>query len=150
MKEYRKSIAHANYAIKKQTQRSITFANVQYTMRSEGDTTVFFNLDLVCRIMKFEDQRCLGLFLLKLKRHRDNLLREQTATGLGASTQRSLKNFLNRISVTTTTPYPPITEPQNGEGHSRGVAVERGIALCKSRRPQPPGPRSQLPHHHQI
>ena len=30
----------------------------------------------LARVMKFEDQRCLGLFLLELRKHRENLLRK--------------------------------------------------------------------------
>ena len=45
------------------------------------------------KVMEYEDQRCLRLFLLELKRHREKLLKDNS-TATQAHPQRTITNFL--------------------------------------------------------
>lgn len=49
------------------------YAIAQFTMRYEVASIACLEraLDPLSRVMGYEDQRCLGLFLLELRRHRD-------------------------------------------------------------------------------
>ena len=52
------------------------------------------------KVMEYEDQRCLGLFLLELKRHREKLLKH---TATQAHPQRTIATFFSPITPTNAT-----------------------------------------------
>ena len=97
--------------------------------------------------MEYEDQLCLGLFLLELKRHQEKLL-ENTTTQ--AHPQRTITTFFSPITPTNATRQSRDTQKGSPLGHNKGVTIDRAIAICCARRPRPPGPLSQHPCHRQI
>ena len=42
------------------------------------------------------------------------------------------------------------TQMGSQPGHNKGVTIDRAIAICRARRPQPHGRRPQHPCHRQI
>ena len=46
------------------------------------------------KVMEYEDQRCLGLFLLELERHKEKLLKDNS-TATQAQPQRTITTFHN-------------------------------------------------------
>ena len=84
--------------------------------------------------MEYEDQRCLGLFLLELKRHREKLLKN---TATPAHPQRTITTFFIPISPPNATSQSQDTQMGPRLGHMKGVTVDRAIAICRARRPQP-------------
>ena len=77
------------------------------------------------RVMRYEDQRCLGLFLIELCRHRESLMRGETNH---SQSQRQITNFF-RAHIGQ-------SAPQQTLPHTRGILMDRAIALGRSRRPQ--------------
>ncbi len=98
-------------------------------------------------IMEYKDQRCLGLFLLELKRHREKLLKvDNTATT--THQQRTITNFFTPMTL----PHDTI---QPGNIHAprvqtKGVSIDQAIGMCRARRPRAKGPRPRHPCHRQI
>lgn len=80
------------------------------------------------RVMKYEDQRCLGLYLLELQRHRDSLLKRQ---GVRQS-QRPITDFFG-----SGTPGEQPPAQSCARIHTRGTLIDRAIELGRSRRPRP-------------
>ncbi|KAH7415740.1 hypothetical protein KP509_14G058800 [Ceratopteris richardii] len=91
--------------------------------------------------MSFEDQRCLGLYLLEVHRHRDTLLRRAG----GRQSQRQITDFF--------TPDTGQLEEQSVEHlvqssvHTHtattGTLIDRTVELGRSRRPRVRGGASQ-------
>ena len=71
-----------------------------------------------CQAMEYEDQWCLGLFLLELKRHRDKLLDNSTLTQ--AHQQRTITNFFSPITPTHATNQSKATQNAYQRGHNKG------------------------------
>lgn len=86
------------------------------------------------RVMQYQDQRCLGLYLLELQRHRDNLMRGQRAI----QPQRQITDFFGSREAGVEgeargqQPAQRITHI-----HTKGTLIDRANALGKSRRPRP-------------
>ena len=81
------------------------------------------------RVMRYEDQRCLGLFLLELRRHRESVL-WRTAD---RQQQRQITDFYRSPDVQserqTIQQSPGVTLP-------RGTLIDRATELGRSRRPR--------------
>ena len=88
--------------------------------------------------MEYEDQRCLGLFLLELKRHWEKLLKN-TATQVHP--QRTITTFFSPITPTNATSQSRDTQMGSRPGHNKGVIIDRAIAICRACGPQPHEPR---------
>ena len=56
----------------------------------------------LCKVMKYEDQQCLGLFLLELKRHKEKLLKNSNTTAQ-THNQRTITTFFGPITPTHAT-----------------------------------------------
>ena len=95
------------------------------------------------KVMEYEDQRCLGLFLLELKRHREKLLKN---TATQAHPQRTITTFFSSITPNARS-QPQDTEMGSRPGYNKGVTIDRAIAICRARRPRPHGPRPRHPCH---
>ena len=93
---------------------------------------------------EYEDQRCLGLFLLELKRHREKLLKN---TATQAHPQRTITTFFNPITPTNATSQSKDTQMGSRPGHNKGVTIDRPTAICRACRPRPHGPQPQHPCH---
>ena len=78
--------------------------------------------------------RCLGLFLLELKRHREKLLKN---TATQAHPQRTITTFFSPITPTTATSQSRDTQMGPRLGHNKGITIDRAIAICHARRPGP-------------
>ena len=77
------------------------------------------------KVMEYEDQRCLGLFLLELKRHREKLLKN---TATPAHPQRTITTFFSPITPNATSQS---QDTQMGPrlGHKKGVTIDRAIPI---------------------
>lgn len=103
------------------------------------------------RIMEYEDQRCLGLLIMELHRRRTALLRARTTTCPEGPTQRALTDFFSTPAHLDTPSWTePVPPHQTSQTQRRGVTLDRAVALCRTRRPRPSGPRPRGPHHQQI
>lgn len=105
------------------------------------------------KVMEYEDQRCLGLFLLELRRHREGLLRDRRTPPPDPSRQRRLTDFFGAgtSDPLPRSPTPPSPHPPPSRRVAPcGVTLDRAIALCRARRPRPPGPRPPRLHHGRI
>ena len=80
------------------------------------------------RVMRYQDQRCLGLYLLELHRHRDSLLRRH---GVRQS-QRRITEFFGSMGMEDQPPEQSFTHT-----HTRGTLIDRAIELGRWRRPRP-------------
>ena len=52
---------------------------------------------ILCKVMEYENQWCLGLFLLEIKRHREKLLKDKNTT-TQVHQQRTITTFLSPIT----------------------------------------------------
>ena len=66
----------------------------------------------ICKVMEYEDQRCLGLFLLELNRCREKLLKEKS-TATQAYQQRTIIIFFDPMTHATS----QLRNKQNIRGH---------------------------------
>ena len=80
--------------------------------------------------MRYQDQRCLGLFLLELRRHRESLLRRPAER----QSQRQITDFFRPPTTGQTEGH--TTQESPGIAHTRGTLIDRAIELGKSRRPR--------------
>ena len=94
--------------------------------------------------MEYEDQQCLRLFLLELKRHGEKLLKENSTT-TQAHPERTITTFFSPISPTNATSQSRDTQLGSLLGHNKGVTIDQAIAICRARRPLPHGPRPKHP-----
>ena len=100
------------------------------------------------KVMEYEDQWCLGLFLLELKRHKEKLLDENIKT-ISNHQYRTIMTFFSSISPHAAT---------QSRCHTSGVLIrilQRGynrssITMCNAHGPWPSGWRPYHPFHHQI
>ena len=76
-------------------------------------------------VMEYDDQRCLGLFLLVLKRHRQKLLKN---TATQAHPQRTSTTFFSPITPNATSQSRD-TQIASRPGHNKGVTIDRAIAI---------------------
>ena len=86
------------------------------------------------RVMKYKDQRCLGLYLLEIHRHRNTLLRRQRAR----QNQRQINDFF-RSNEAREEGEASNQQPmqRSVHSHTKGTLVDRANELGKSRRPRP-------------
>ena len=84
--------------------------------------------------MKYENQQCLGLFLLELKKHREKLLKDHNTT-TQAHSQRTMTTFFSPITPTHTTSQSRTTKVDSQLGHNIGVIIDRAIAIYSAHRP---------------
>ena len=77
------------------------------------------------KVMEYEDQRCLGFFLLELKRHREKLLKN---TATQAHPQRTITAFFSPITPTNATSQSTHTHMGSRPEHNKGVTIDRAIA----------------------
>ena len=99
------------------------------------------------KVMEYEDQWCLGLFLLELKRHGEKLLKN---TATQAHAQRTITTFFSPITPTNASSQSRATQMDSWPGCSKGVTIDRAIVICHARRSRPHGPWSHHPYHWQI
>ena len=83
----------------------------------------------VSRVMNYEDQRCLGLFLKELCRHRQMLLQEKKS-----HTQDPIERPVPEPPQNT---FPQSTNPRIYNKSVKGTLLERATEIGKSRRPRP-------------
>ena len=100
-------------------------------------------------MLKSENQQCIGLFLLELKRHREKLLKDNSTT-TQAHPQRTITTFFSPIAPPNATCQSRDTEMGSQPGHNKGVTIGLAIVICCARRPRPHGPRLQHPCHRLI
>ena len=86
----------------------------------------------LCKVMEYEDRRCVGLFWLELKRHRENLLKENSIA-TQAYPQRTIIIFFSPNTPTYATSQSRDTQMVSRPGHN----VDRAIAICHACRPWP-------------
>ena len=70
--------------------------------------------------MEYENQRCLGLFLLELKIHREKLLKN---TATQAHSQRTITTFFNPMTPTNDTSQSWDTQMGSRRGHNKGLQL---------------------------
>ena len=92
-----------------------------------------------------EDQQCLRLILLKLKRHMEKLLKENNTT-TQAYQHRAITIFFSPITPTHATSPSRATQM----GSCKGVTTDQTIAFWPARRPQCGGPRLHRPCHQPV
>lgn len=86
------------------------------------------------RVMQYQDQRCLGLYLLELNRHRDNLMRRQRAR----QSQRQITDFFGSRETREEGEARSQQPTQRAtHTHTQGTLIDRATELGKSRRPRP-------------
>ena len=83
------------------------------------------------KVIEYEDQRCLGLFLLELKRHREKLLKN---TATQAHPQRTITTFFSPITPNATSQSRD-TKMGSRPEHNKRVTIDQAIAICRARRP---------------
>lgn len=102
----------------------------------------------ISRITDFPDQRCLGLFLMELRRHRESLLRAPTPrAGLA---QPMITSFFRPQHEEPTPPAHPTLHQVRTVSRSTGVTLPRATALRATRGPRPPTSRPPPIHQGQI
>ena len=83
------------------------------------------------RVMKYTDQRCLGLFLLEIRRFRDSLLKRSHHKG---NTQKEITNFFKV--------QPHLSDKEDSSQtpslrcNKKGILINRTVDIGKSRRPK--------------
>ena len=82
----------------------------------------------LARVMRYEDQRCLGLFLLELRRHRESLMRGEIS-----QSQRRITDFFRVASGQDEEQLP---QQSSHPPHTRGTLIDRALELGKTRRPR--------------
>ena len=83
------------------------------------------------RVMNYKDQKCLGLFLLEIRRFRDGLVKRLHHRG---NTQREITNFFKvqpHVSIKEDSSQTP-----NLRGSTKGILLNRAVDIGKSRRPK--------------
>ena len=90
----------------------------------------------------------LGLFLLELKRHREKLLKDNNT----ATQDRPQRTITSLFSLITPNAASQLRDTQMGSrlGHTKGVTIDRAIAICHARKPWPHVPRPPHPYHRPI
>ena len=92
--------------------------------------------------MEYEDQRCLGLFLLD-SRDTDKLLKDNS-TATQAHPERTITTFFSPITPTNATSQSRATQVGSRPGHNKGVTflhIDQAIAIRRARRPRLHGAR---------
>ena len=97
------------------------------------------------KVMEYEDEWCLVLFLLELETQEMLLKGNNTAT---EHQQRKISTFFSPITHATS--QSRATQMGSGPGHNKGVTIDQTIAICRARRPPPHVPQSHNPCHQQI
>ena len=73
--------------------------------------------------MEYEDQQCIGLFLLEHKRHREKLSKDNSAS-TQAQPHRTITTFFSPIIPTNAISKSTDTQMGFQPGHNKGVAID--------------------------
>ena len=103
----------------------ICHCTVYYEIRGRFHCLFREGFGPLARVMSYQDQRCLGLYLLELHRYRDSLLRGQRER------QSQITDF---FSSDITQPEEQLV--QRAHTHTSGTLIDRAIELGRSRRPR--------------
>ena len=99
--------------------------------------------------MDYEDQHCLELFLIELKRHKETLLKDNyTATQVHQ--QRTITTFFIPITPTHATSKSRATQMCSWLKHNKGLTIDQVITISRACRLRPHGPQSHNPFHQQT
>ena len=82
-------------------------------------------------------QRCLDLFFLELKKHREKLLKDKSTT-TQAYLQRTIKTFLSPITPTNATSPSRSKQMGSQPRHNKVVTIDRAIKISHARSPPAP------------
>ena len=82
-------------------------------------------------VMNYTDQRCLGLFLLEIRRFRDGLLKRSHHKG---NTQKEITNFF-KVQPHLSNKEDPSQTPSL-RCSTKGILLKRAVDIGKSRRPK--------------
>ncbi|KAI5083652.1 hypothetical protein GOP47_0003395 [Adiantum capillus-veneris] len=96
---------------------------VYYEIRSRFHCLFREGFGLLARVMRYQDRRCLDLFLLELRRHRECLLRRSSS---GRHSQREIIDFCRARTRQSDEQAPTYT---------RGILVDKAIELERARHP---------------
>jgi hypothetical protein len=99
--------------------------------------------------MEYKDQRCLGLFLLELKRHREKLLKADNTTTT-THQQRTITNFFTLMTLPHDTVLPGNIQVEAPRVQTKGVSIGQAIGMCRAHKPRAKGPMPRHPCHRQI
>lgn len=105
----------------------ICHCTVYYEIRGRFHCLFREGFGPLARVMSYQDQRCLGLYLLELHRHRDSLLRRHGER----QSQRQITEFFGSMQPEDQPPAQRLAHT-----HTRGILIDRAIALGRSRRPR--------------
>ena len=83
------------------------------------------------RVMSYEDQRCLGLYLLELHRYRDTLL----GRARERQSQRQITDFFS-LDMGQPDEEPPLQSSAHTHSTTTGTLIDRALELQRSRRPR--------------
>ena len=119
----------------------VCYCSVFYEIRGRYHCLFKQGFGPLRKVMEYEDQRCLGLFLLELKRHREKLLKN---TATQAHPQRTITTFFSSITPNARS-QPHDTEMGSRPVYNKGVTIDRAMAICRARRPRLHGPRPRHP-----
>ena len=111
---------------------------VQYRNSSGASGSSWYLWWVTTLLTTFFHTRCLGLFLLELKRHQEKLLKNTTTQ---SHPQRTITTFFSPITPTNATSQSSDTQMGSRQGHNKGVTIDRAMAICRARRPRPHGPQ---------
>ena len=117
----------------------ICHCSVSYKIRGRYHCLFKQGLGPLWKVIEYDDQRCLGLFLLVLKRHRQKLLKN---TATQAHPQRTSTTFFSPITPNATSQARD-TQMASQPGHNKGSTIDRAIAICCACSPRLHGPRPQ-------
>ena len=109
----------------------VCHCTVYYEIRGRFHCLFRDGFDSLDRVMRYQDQRCLGLFLLEIQRHRDSLLRGHRQR----QSQRRISEFFSPSATEVEGPLPPQSSVPT---HTRtsGTLIDRATELGRSRRPR--------------
>ena len=80
--------------------KSTMFATLLFSITGRYHCLFKQDFDLLRKVMEYENQWCLGLFLVERKRHREKLLKNTTTQ---AHPQRTITTFFSPITPTNAT-----------------------------------------------
>ena len=104
---------------------------VYYEIRGQFHCLFREGFGPLTRVMNYTDQKCLGLFLLEIRRFRDGLLKKPHHKG---NTQKEITNFFNV--------QPHLSDKENSSQTpnlrcgTKGILLDRAVNIGKSRRPK--------------
>ena len=123
MHEYLWKKEFSNRVIKEWNLKNTTFITVVSFIKWDNMHCLFKQrFGPLRKVMEYADQRCLGLFLLELKRHRENLLKDNS-TACQAHPQSTITIFFSPITPNNATSQSRVTQMGSQPRHNRGVTI---------------------------